>query len=251
MKNYLLLFIISISNILSYPISSLRDHIKSGNLDYVNRYFQDLSDRELNQADFQFLNGYILTDGKSAQKQFSKLDISDLSGHLAPVFLYKKGNEQYLNKEFNLAIKSFNELIKKYNKSDYIVPTISILVNIYLQMGFPDSAQLIHDWGSNNIKLNLINNSINLNTTIKVSEMESKRNYTIQLGVFGKEKNANQTIKKMKNNGLEPRVDRIVLNGKPLFAVRYGYYETEKEARKIQKKLKNNNKVNSFLKKLN
>ena len=30
---------------------------------------------------------------------FSKIDISDLSGHLAPVLLFKKGNKQYLNNE--------------------------------------------------------------------------------------------------------------------------------------------------------
>ena len=238
------------ASVFAYPIRSLRDHIESGNLDYVERYVQDLSEREISQADFQFLTGYTLTDGKSAQHQFSKLDISDLSGHLAPVLLYKKGNEQYLNNEFDSAIKSFRELAKKYDKSDYIAPAVSMMINAYLQLGFPDSAQFIRDWGKANIKINFAKNSIETNTIIKDVPKKTLDQYTIQLGAFGKEKNANQTITKLKKTGYVPRVDKISVKGKTLYAVRYGYFETEKEARKIQSKLKQDFAVKSFLKKL-
>lgn len=248
MKHYLQILILVFTTVFAYPIKSLHNHIKSGNLDYVERYIQDLSEREISQADFQFLTGFILTDGKSALNQFSKLDISDLSGHLAPVLLYKKGNEQYLNNEFDSAIKSFRELSKKYDKSDYIAPAVSMMINTYLQLGFPDSAQFIRDWSKANIKLNFANNSVESNTIIRDTPI---RNYTIQLGAFGKEKNANQTISKFKKTGYVPRVDKITVDGKTLFAVRYGYFETEKEARKIQNKLKQDYAVNSFLKKLN
>ena len=93
MKYIIPIIILSVVVIFSYPIKSLRDHIKSGNIDYVERYFKDLSEREISHSDFQFLTSFILTDGELAQNQFSKLNISDLSGHLAPILLYKKGNQ--------------------------------------------------------------------------------------------------------------------------------------------------------------
>ena len=102
MKHYFTLIIMAITFVFAYPIRSLRDHIKSGNIDYVERYIQDLSEREINQADFQFLNAYMVTDGKQALNIFSKIDISDLSGNLAPILLFKIGNEQYLNNRLKM-----------------------------------------------------------------------------------------------------------------------------------------------------
>ena len=141
MKLIMPLIIMALTTVYAYPIRSLRDHIKSGNLDYVNRYIQDLSEREINQADFQLLNGYMLTNGKESAHIYSKIDLSDLSGHLAPVLLYKKGNAHYINNEFDLAIKSLKKLIKKYENSNYLKPSISMMRNSYLQLGFPDSAK--------------------------------------------------------------------------------------------------------------
>ena len=90
----------ALSIIYSYPINSLIDHIKFGNLDYVNRYIQDLTEREINQADFKFIKAYMLTDGQASNLIYSKIKLSDLSGHLAPILLFKKGNIFYINNEY-------------------------------------------------------------------------------------------------------------------------------------------------------
>ena len=244
------IILLAFSIIVAYPVRSLRDHIKSGNLDYVERYIQDLSEREISQADFQFLSGYILTDGKQAIHQFSKLDIADLSGHLAPVLLFKKGNAHYLNNELNEAIQSFKELARKYDDTDYLFPAVSLMKNAYLQMGFSDSADYIQQWANANLKQNFVDSDIEFKANIKEISYKPAGNFTIQLGAFGKESNANQTKNKLKKIGYIPRVDKITVNGKTLYAVRYGYFETEKEARKIQNKLKKDYAVKSFLKKL-
>ena len=48
--------------------------------------------------------------------EIAKLDIADLSGHLAPVLLFKKGNAHYLNNELNeealLHYLKFQEMAK-------------------------------------------------------------------------------------------------------------------------------------------
>ena len=113
---YLPIIILAITTVFAFPIRSIRDHIKSGNLDYVDRYIQDLSEREISQADFQFLSGYMITNGNDALHTFSKIDISDLSGHLAPLLLFKRGDEQYIKNEFSLAIQSFKNLAKDWKE---------------------------------------------------------------------------------------------------------------------------------------
>ena len=247
---YLPIIILAITTVFAYPIRSIRDHIKSGNLDYVDRYIQDLSEREISQADFQFLSGYMITNGNDALHTFSKIDISDLSGHLAPLLLFKRGNEQYIKNEFSLAIQSFKNLAKKYENTDYLSPAISMMVNSYLQLGFPDSAQYIQDWAFSNFNNKFLSANVKTNAKISTVYYKPQGQYTIQLGAFGKEKNANQSRKRLKNTGYSPRIDQIKVNGKTLYAVRYGYYETEKEAKIIQSKLKNKFEINSFLKKL-
>ena len=251
MKHYFTLIIVAITFVFAYPIRSLRDHIKSGNIDYVERYIQDLSEREINQADFQFLNAYMVTDGKQALNIFSKIDISDLSGNLAPILLFKKGNEQYLNNEFDLAINSFKDLAKRYEDTNYLYPAVSMMVNSYLQLGFQDSAQFIRDWANTNLKKYFVDSDVKFKGKFKDDVVfKPKGQFTIQLGAFGIKKNANQSIHKLKKSGYNPRLDKINLNGETLFAVRYGYFETENEARKIQKKLQKDLAVKSFLKKL-
>jgi len=247
---YLLPILFLATTLTAYPIRSLRAHIKSGNLDYVERYIQNLSERELSQADFQFLSGYMQTSGKNALQSFSKIELADLSGHLAPVLLFKKGNEHYINNEFDLAIISFRDLARKYENTDYLTPSVSMMINAYLQMGFPDSAQFIRDWANSNVKNQFVKTQVQKNTELEEISYQPKGQYTIQLGAFGKEQNAKQSIKKLNKTGYNPRVDKITINGKTLYAVRYGFFESEIDARKIQNKLKQDYAVKSFLKKL-
>ena len=65
MKNYFFLIIIILIGLtFSYPIEALREHIKSGNLEYVSHYMNNLTEREINHPDFKFLNYFISSDGK-------------------------------------------------------------------------------------------------------------------------------------------------------------------------------------------
>jgi|GEM_PF-3121082 len=244
-------FLIMVFTIVSaYPIQSLREHVISGNLDYVNRYIQNLSEREINQPDFQFLNGYMIIDGNESAHIFSKIELTDLSGHLAPVFLYKKGNFHFVNNEFNLAIEPLKSLIKKYDTSDYISPSISLIINSYLNLGRPDSANYILEWANNNIANFSSNKKISSSSKIETVSYQPKGKFTIQIGAFGKKINANQSINKYKKSGYQLRIDEINVNGKTLFAVRYGYYQSKKEAGEIQKKIKKDLAITTYLRKL-
>jgi len=250
MKLILPFLIMVFTTISAYPIQSLREHIISGNLDYVNRYIQNLSEREINQPDFQFLNGYMLIDGNESAHIFSKIELTDLSGHLAPVLLYKKANIHFINNEFDLVIKPLKSLIKKYDTSEYISPSISLIINSYLHLGFPDSANYILDWANNNIANFSSNKKIISSSEIETVSYQPQGKFTIQIGAFGKEINANQSINKFKKSGYQLRIDEINVNGKILFAVRYGYYQSKKESEEIQRKIKKDLAITTYLRKL-
>jgi hypothetical protein len=250
MKLILPLLIMVFSIVSAYPIQSLREHIVSGNLDYVNRYIQNLSEREINQPDFQFLNGYMLTDGNESAHIYSQIELTDLSGHIAPVLLYKKGNIHYINNEFNLAISPLKELIKKYDTSDYLLPSMSLIINSYLQLDITDSAQYYLDWAKENILDYSSDKKLVTTAHIETVDYKSNRKFTIQIGAFGKKINANQSVEKFKNSDYKLRIDEINVNGKKLFAVRYGYYQTKDEAQNIQKQIKNDLAIKTYLRKL-
>ena len=248
MKNYFFLIIVTlIGLIFSYPIEALREHIKSGNLEYVSHYMDNLTEREINHPDFKFLNYFISSDGKKFKEQLSKINIDDLSGHLAPILLYKKGNESYLNNNHRLTIDLLGKLIEKYDDSEYINPAISLMKNSYLKLGKEDSAKIIH-------KLRRDKNKVNIVRSKKIPNNPQQKNneiYTLQIGAFSHQENAQQIINKFKKTGLVPRIEKISVNNKTLYSVRHGFFSSKEEAKIVQSNLKSKHLLNSYLKKIN
>ena len=209
-----------------------------------------------------YLDALLEIDGIKAKDKFLELYKRHGSSRYADDSVMKIAEFYYTSGSYVKAAEWLKRIPLFYSRSEYVDHAVKLFLNSQIVSGSKDSAiyyakvfkrqfptmdvdQKMEDLISINEKKEAVNNDpVNVVGSIKnifnkvkeeITSPVPTGNYSIQIGAYGNNKNADKQKNMLVSAGLDARVEK--LKNRNLFAVRVGYYSSKEEAKDDLKKI--------------
>lgn len=242
--------------------------IQEGKIESVRQQIPELQSRYPESPDILYLKALTTQEGDSALAQFQTLVKQYPQSRWADDAAMKIGEYLYARGLYTQAARQCRLIPEGFPRSDHLQQAMDLMVYSYRATGEEDSAKVylrrfmrkypqleyehygFEDLGSPEaVKLVKIDEKT---AARKLAATKSKRekpapkkrtetiaaNWVVQVGAFGKYKNARRVREMLQQGGYTVEINQVVSNGRRLHAVRVGPYRTRGEATRIGKEIR-------------
>jgi tetratricopeptide (TPR) repeat protein len=241
--------------------------IQEGKVETVREQIPELQSRYPDSPDILYLKALTTQEGDSALAQFKVLVKEYSQSQWADDAAMKIGEYLYARGLYTQAARQCRTIPEGFPQSDHLQQAMDLMVLSYRATGEEDSAKVylrrfmrkypqleyerygFADLGAlEPVRLVKINEKT---AAKKLASTKSKRtkttpqkqteavvaNWVVQVGAFGKYKNARRVREMLQQGGYTVEINQVVSNGRRLHAVRVGPYQTKDKATRIGKEI--------------
>jgi len=242
--------------------------LQEGNVETVRQQIPELESRYPDSPDILYLRALTTQEGDSARAQFQALVKRYPKSQWADDAAMKIGEYLYARGLYTQAARQCRLIPEGFPQSDHLQQALDLMVYSYRATGEEDSARVylrrfmrkypqleyeqygFEDLGTpETVRLVKIDEKT---AAQKLAATQSKRSKTtpekrpeavvahwvVQVGAFGKFKNARRVREMLQQGGYTVEINQVASNGRRLHAVRVGPYQTKVEATRIGKEIR-------------
>jgi len=242
--------------------------IQEGKVETVRQQLPELESRYPDNPDIYYLKALITQEGDSALAQFQALVKDYPQSQWADDAAMKIGEYLYARGLYTQAARQCRLIPESFPQSDHLQQAMDLMVYSYRATGEEDSAKVylrrfmrkyprldyeqygFKDLGTpETVRLVKIDEKTaakklasTKNSPTKATPQQRSTaivaNWVVQVGAFGKYKNARRVREMLQQGGYTVEINQVASNGRRLHAVRVGPYQTKAEATRIGKEIR-------------
>ncbi len=255
MKKVLTILFLSVLVSQTVNISGLIDSVLIGNPEPAEELLPTLVVEYPNNPEVMFLQGLLEMNGEKAKDHFKTVYDTHPNSDYGDDAVMKVAEYYYTTGYYIQSADWLKKMPLYYPRSSHIERAVKLFLNSLIVSGSKDTALFYSKVFKRRFpkmdidaKLSDVLASFEANTQKNKSQFviepvkevvsNEDKQFSLQIGAFGKVDNAKSRKKMLVNSGFNPRIDQVESNGNILFAVREGHYSDKESAKKIGKQIK-------------
>ena len=240
--SYIFIFLL-LSIVSPTQVNLMIDEVINRKNKYSHEEIIEFSKAESREVDLLVLKGLIENDGELAHDYFKQYLENEPKGEYSELAKVKLGEYYYAKGSYLTASYWYKDVIMNYPESNHIKSVINYFLNSLSVSNQLDSAKYYTKFLENkypmsnfNEKFHSNNNSFK-NNNFSDKKINSKRDFSVEVGVYEYYSNAFNYKGLLSAEGFFSRIDEIFVNDKKMFTLRVGYFTTYEKAEMHKKRI--------------